>query len=233
MVTPNVFGEALYRDQFLSQFAWEIGAREGTVTDKIAPLIPVEKPTGNYWMSDPAFTLSNTEYDMEYATEPQISDYAFDSGNYDCPLRGIDKSLTFKQEASADASLELIMRLTRDVGIQLRIGWEQQGWDELSDKNNWKASSTYKVGTMYSSTPRNKHHFVDYNGTGSDNSDTGGRLADIPGTSGSAKYKWSDQTNGLILQDIGMAQAIVGEEGTSSPEHSRYEREGFRGNVQE
>lgn len=208
---PTNYGISVYRDQFLTQMGWSLMARQGMIAPMIAPLLAVDKPSGKYWLKDPAFSLVDTEYDLEYNEDPLMSGWSLSSDEYDVPLKAISKQMTWKQLAAADSALDLYSMMASDISDQMAIGWEKQVNGELFDKDKWKASSTYKVAQAFQGSKTNaydNHMFVDF-GTGASitttaNSEAGGRLLDI-----APAAHWSAATGTSILRDIARIRRII------------------------
>lgn len=208
---PTNSGIALYRDEFLTQYAWEIMARQGMVAPMIAPIVPVSKPSGKIWMADPAYTLADTEYSLEYTTEPQISGWGFGDNEYNVDVRAVSKQISFKQLAEADDRLGLYARLASETAGQMSIGWERQCNAEIFDSSKWSAQTTYEIGKVFaeSSTELNaRHHWIDFEGA---DANAQGNSAIYAFVGDSSARQWSNKAS-PVTDQIAYAQAIVAED---------------------
>lgn len=159
MVTQGVGGGPFYREVALSNFVWDLMGDWMIAVEQICPPLAVPKSSGLFWMHDPAYTMRDTESQLEFDTEPQISPWRYAMHRYETFLNYIGREQTWKDRANTDGQLNVEDDALQHIANVLTIGWEKQFRDIAFSKTFWSAYTTgnYRIG-------KGKNHmFVDFN----------------------------------------------------------------------
>ena len=163
MTMSNALAPSVHIDVPMTNMSWALLMRDAPVALSAQPTLTVPKMSDIFPLYDPKELFRNTAQVLDFNTQQTFSGYALGTDQYKVDLEYVEEILLFKDINNMDSVLNLERFLAYSAATKLKINMEQKFSDVMFEKDNWKASSTYKIGRAYRATsPEQNHHFVDF-----------------------------------------------------------------------
>ena len=163
MTMSNALAPSVHIDVPMTNMSWALLMRDAPVALSAQPTLTVPKMSDIFPLYDPKELFRNTAQVLDFNTQQTFSGYALGTDQYKVDLEYVEEILLFKDLQNMDSVLSLERFLAYSAATKLKINMEDKFATVLFDKDNWKASSTYKIGRAYRATnPHMNHHFVDF-----------------------------------------------------------------------
>ena len=160
MLTTGIGGGPFYREVALSNYIWDLMGDWQLAVEQICPPLSVPKSSGLFWKHDPAYTMRDTEGQLELDSEPQTSAWRYAMHRYECFLNYVACEVTWKDNANTDGMINVEGDRLEQIANVLSIGWEKQFRNVALSKEFWTGrgdTGAYRIGQS------KKHMFVDFN----------------------------------------------------------------------
>ena len=162
----TMLAPSLHRDVPI-RLVWALLNERPGIYEKLAPFIPVDKPSDIYYRWDPKWFFTNTFHAVDFNSRPNYSAFSLDSSRYEIDTEQAEMLLTDKDFRTADAQLNVKRILAMGLANKLKIAYEEDFVDIAFNTDSWKAlphTDDYVPGyaQKVNGTDWNAHHFVDY-----------------------------------------------------------------------